>query len=165
VTLNNQKAQFSEIKPGMIANVTGGDLGVASRISVTSGGPKLTTSKVAPKETRVRIGANNIKAKPVVVGNVTAGQTVTVTPIKVWWCGGGSKKKEHCDWRGYDKSNIRGKHWMALIAAVGEETFAPTGSTMTFTVPADGTLVLYANDDRAEDNLGSGEVTLSIAAP
>lgn len=120
-------------------------------------------TKPAPAELRVRIPATSVGRDPVVVGSVEAGQVVTVRPIKVWWTGGGSKGGVYCDWKGYEGSNNEGGHpWMSLIAAVGKDSHAPANNTLTFTVAADGTLVLYANDDKPEGNIGSGEVTVTV---
>jgi hypothetical protein len=88
---------------------------------------------------------------------------VTIVPIKVWWSGGGSKTGVFCDWNGYKGSGTKAMPWMALVAAVGKDTFVPTNNTLTFTVPADGTLVLYPNDGKPQDNVGAGEVTVTVA--
>jgi hypothetical protein len=34
---------------------------------------------------------------------------------------------------------------------------------LTFTVESSGTLVLYANDDRPQDNVGAGDVTVTVS--
>ena len=94
---------------------------------------------------------------------MTKGQKVTVAPIKTWWTGGGSRKGEYCDWRGYPRKT-RTRPWMTLVAAGGDASFAPENNALTFTAPADGKLVLYANDDRPEGNEGSALVTVIVAA-
>jgi hypothetical protein len=120
-------------------------------------------TKPAPGATRVRVPATSVGRDPVVVGPVKAGQVVTVQPIKVWWTGGGSKRGVYCDWKGYEGSNNEDGHpWMSLVAAVGKDSHAPTDNSLTFTAAADGMLILYANDDKAEGNVGWGEVTVTV---
>lgn len=51
---------------------------------------------------------------------------------------------------------------MALVAEMGDSFFFPTGSTLSFVAPSDGTLVVYVNDDKADDNAGAGDVTITV---
>src|SRR5688572_21154134 len=57
ILLNNQRAQLSDIKTGMTANITTGDPGMASRIVITSTTFKVGTNKMAPPQSRVRVKA------------------------------------------------------------------------------------------------------------
>lgn len=154
---------MADLHPGLSATVTGGDPGIAERVVAT--GPSALrpgVAKTAPTQSQVRVPATAVHAKPYVLGNVVAGQTVAITPIKVWWTGGGSKAGVYCDWRGYPGSRIDGKPWMALVAEVGSSAHVAEGSNLTFTVPADGTLILYVNDDKPEGNVGFGDVTVTV---
>lgn len=109
----------------------------------------------------VIVPASALKGNPITIGRVTLGQTVTIVPKKVWWSGGGTKKGHYCDWRGYDPDKAKGIPWMALVAAVGLDEHWAKDNTLSFVVPANGTLVLYANDE-APGNSGSAEVTVTI---
>ena len=51
-----------------------------------------------------------------------------------------------------------------MIAAVGKDAVAPTNNVLTFTVLTDGTLVLYPNDGKPDDNSGTGDVTVNGGA-
>jgi hypothetical protein len=95
---------------------------------------------------------------------VKVGDAVTVTPKLVRWSGGGSKKGQFCDWRGHnpDTSMRNGIPWMALVAAVSGREFWAREGTLTFTVPTDGDLVLYANDD-VGGNDGEADIVVSVA--
>jgi hypothetical protein len=160
ITVNAAHAVLKDLAPRMNVSVTAGEPGTATRIVATGMG----AAKPAPAESKVTIPATATPEAPIVVGTVTAGQRVTITPIKVWWTGGGSKGGVFCDWNGYpDRKQPNGKHWMALVAAVNSSLFAPENNALSFTVPADGTLTLYANDGGPDGNKGSGEVTVTVA--
>ena len=117
--------------------------------------------KPAAGQSLIKVPASALKENPVVVGSVTAGQKVTVTPKKVWWSGGGSKKGVFCDWRGYTPNQPNGIPWMALVAAVGTDEHWAKDNTLSFTVPANGMLVLYASDGKGGIE-GGGEVIVKI---
>jgi hypothetical protein len=161
ILINGQHATIKDLALGMVVQVNTSEPGVAGRIVVDATGASVV--KAAPASSRVRVPANTAPEHPVVVGAVKAGQVVTVVPIKVWWCGGGSKAGVFCDWNGYQGRGSKTMPWMVLVAAVGKDTFVPTDNALTFTVPADGTLALYPNDERPEDNVGSGDVTVTVA--
>lgn len=138
---------------------------MAERVIAANGvmGAGDAATKTAPAESRVHIPAASVGSHPVIVGLVKAGQVVTVEPIKVYWTGGGSKAGKYCDWNGYPGSGNEGGHpWMAVVAAVGKESHAPANNKLSFTVAADGMLVVYANDDKPEGNVGSGDVTVKV---
>ena len=155
ILVNNQRGTINDLSPGMPAQVTSREPGVAERITVDN--------RVAPEDSKVRVPANAGPDNPVVVGTVKAGQQVTIVPIKVWWSGGGSKTGVYCDWNGYKGSGSKGMPWMVLVAAVGKSTFVPANNILTVTVPEDGTLVIYANDRKPQDNLGAGDITVTVA--
>ena len=96
-------------------------------------------------------------------GKVSAGQKVTLTIGHVLWKGGGSKAGTPVDWHGYrGRMEKNALPWMALVAAVGKQAFLPDKKEFSFTVPADGELVLFANDGNPDGNSGKGEVTVKI---
>ena len=165
ILVNNQRGTIKELTAGMSVQVSSGQPGVADRVVAANGvlGAGDAAIKVAPAESRVHIPATSVGSNPVIVGMVKAGQVVTVEPIKVYWTGGGSKAGKYCDWNGYEESGNEGGHpWMAVVAAVGKDSHAPAGNKLTFTVGADGMLVVYANDDKPEGNVGSGDVTVKV---
>lgn len=159
ILINGKPVAFKDLSLGIQALVTPGEAGYAARI--VSPPPGLQ-AKAASGQSAVKVSANALKANPVIVGSVTAGQKVTITPKKIWWSGGGSKKGQFCDWRGYDPEHAKGIPWMALVAAVGANEFWAKDNTLSFTVPANGNLVLYASDDKA-GNEGEGNVVVTIA--
>jgi hypothetical protein len=161
ITVNAQRVALKDLAPKMSVNITAGEPGTATRIVATGIG----AAKPAPPESKVTIPATATPEAPIIVGLVTTGQRVTITPIKVWWTGGGSKTGIFCDWNGYpDRKQPNGKHWMALIAAVNASIYAPENNAFSFTVPSDGTLSLYANDGGPDGNKGSGEVTVTVSS-
>lgn len=165
ILVNNARATIKELTPGMSVQVTSGQPGVAERVVAVNGvlGVGDAAAKTAPVESRVHIPATAVGSNPVIVGLVKAGQVVTIEPIRVWWTGGGTKAGKYCDWKGYEgSSNMGGHPWMALVAAVGKETHAPADNKLNFTVAADGVLVVYANDDKPEGNVGAGDVTVKV---
>ncbi len=159
ILIDGKPAAFKDLSLGIQALVTPGETGYAAR--VVSPPPGLQ-AKVASGQSAIKVPANALKANPVIVGSVTAGQKVTITPKKIWWSGAGSKKGQFCDWRGYDPEHAKGIPWMALVAAVGANEFWAKDNTLSFTVPASGSLILYANDDKA-GNEGQGDVVVTIA--
>lgn len=117
----------------------------------------------APGMSEVEVPATAGSGNPVKVGKVTAGQKVTLVIGRVLWKGGGSKTGDSTDWRGYrGRKEGNGLPWMALVAAVGKQNFVPDKRTFTFTVPADGILVLYCNDRNPDGNSGRGELTVHV---
>src|SRR5688572_7069577 len=68
ILLNNQKAKLEDVLPGMVASITGGDIGVASRIVVSAKASTLPNAKSAPALSTIRVAAIAIKANPAVVG-------------------------------------------------------------------------------------------------
>lgn len=162
ILINGERSALTDLAPGASVQVSPGEKGYAGRIVSPAPGVR---AKPAPAQSVVKIPATAGRAKPVTVGAVSAGQRVTVTPNKVWWSGGGSRKGAYCDWRGYERSNISGLPWMALVAAVGTDEYWPKDNTLSFTVPAAGVLTLFANDTGAQDNDGQGHVTVSVASP
>lgn len=117
----------------------------------------------APATSNVEVPATAGSRNPVTVGKVTKGQKVTLTIGHVLWKGGGTKTGVSADWRGY-RGRLEGNAlpWMALIAAVGKQNFLPDKKEFTFTVPADGVLILFANDSNPNGNSGKGEVTVKV---
>ncbi len=162
ILLNGKRATLKELPPGASVQVTRGEAGFAARI--VSPAPTAQV-KAAPAQSEVKISAMDGRAKPATIGAVVAGQRVTIMPKKVWWSGGGSRKGAFCDWRGYEGTNMSGKPWMALIAAVGSEESWPKDNTLSFTVSSAGVLTVFANDTAGEDNAGQGQVTVSISGP
>lgn len=117
----------------------------------------------APATSTVEVPATAGQRNPVKVGPVTKGQKVTLTIGHVLWKGGGSKAGDSTDWRGHrGRFEKNGLPWMALVAAVGKQTFLADKKVFTFTVPADGDLVLFANDSNPDGNSGKGEVTVKV---
>lgn len=100
---------------------------------------------------------------PVKFATVSAGQKVTVAIGRVYWTGGGSKKGTFTNWQGFKNRLERNAlPWMALVFAVGKQNFLPDKKEFTFTVPADGDLVAFANDTNPDGNSGRGEATVTI---
>jgi|GEM_PF-2712248 len=165
VSLNGNRVTLKELTVGTAVQVSPGQAGFAARI--ISPPPGKQAKKMAPAQSTVKVPAKANKAAPFVAGHVTAGQTVTITPKKVWWTGGGSKKGKYVDWSGYEPHPEKGIPWMAFVAAVGKSEFWAKGGTLSFTVPADGELLLYAQDADARGNEGTAEVVVetSIAVP
>jgi len=117
----------------------------------------------APATSTVEIPATAGHRNPVKIGKVTKGQTVTLTIGHVLWTGGGSKRGAFADWHGYrDRREHNGLPWMAVVLAVGDHNFLPDKKEFTFTVPADGELVIFANDENPNGNSGKGEVTVKV---
>lgn len=162
VVLNGQRANLKDLPAGTSVLVTPGEKGFAARIVSPAPGAQV---KPAPAQSVVKLQAMWARSKPVLVGAVSAGQKVTVTPNKVWWSGGGSRKGAYCDWRGYPGSNVSGLPWMAVVAAVGTNEYVPKDDALTFTVATSGVLTIYANDTAPEDNDGQGLVTVSVTSP
>jgi len=122
-----------------------------------------TGDQPAPASSTVEVPATAGSRSPVKVGTVTAGQKITLTIGHVLWKGGGSKTGDSTDWRGYrGRKEGNGLPWLALVAAVGKQNFLPDKKVFTFTVPANGTLVLYCNDGNPDGNSGKGEVTVKV---
>jgi len=162
ITINGERGALKDLALGKKVQVTPGETGFAARIISP---PPGTFSKVAPTQSLVKVPATSVNTNPVVVGSVKAGQVVTVTPKKVWWTGGGTHKGKYTDWRGYDPDKVKkGVPWMALVAAVGKDEHWAKDNTLSFTVPEDGNLVLYASDGDAGGNIGDGEVTVTVGA-
>lgn len=164
ILINNQRGTIKDLTAGMSVQVSSGEPGVADRVVAANGvmGAGDMATKVAPAESRVHIASTSVGSNPVVVGMVKAGQIVTVEPVKVWWTGGGSKSGQYCDWKGYAGTSNQGHPWMAVVAAVGKESHSPADNKLTFTVAADGMLVVFANDDKPEGNVGAGDVTVKV---
>ncbi len=117
----------------------------------------------APAGTAITVPATAGARNPVKVGRVTKGQTITITIGPVLWKGGGSKTGDSVNWKGYrGRLEGNGLPWMALVAAIGKQNFLPDKREFTFTAPADGELVLFANDGNPDGNKGKGEVTVKI---
>jgi hypothetical protein len=166
VLLNNQRSSTAALAPGMIALVATGDPGTASRIMASVPVKPTLIAKPVPPTAQVRFPASTGEEKPHIHGSVKAGQKVTVTPVKVWWEGGGSRKGKFTDWHGYPGSrNNHDKPWMALIAQVGGNYFSPKDGALSFTVPTDGVLVFFCNDEKAEGNEGSASISVTITGP
>jgi hypothetical protein len=159
VQVDGKRANVKDLSLGMQAQVTVGEPGTAARIISPPPGTQL---KAASGQMAIKVPANALKANPIIVGSVIAGQKVTITPKKVWWTGGGSQRGQYCDWRGYKPEGSKGIPWMALVAAVGGTEHWAKDNTLTFTVPANGSLVLYANDDKG-GNDGEAEVIVTVA--
>lgn len=158
VRIDQKLSKLQALALGTRAIVTPGEPGFAAKIVTPPPGAE---AKIAAGQSLVKVPATALKENPVVVGSVTAGQKVTVTPKKVWWSGGGSKKGVFCDWRGYTPNQPKGIPWMALVAAVGTDEHWAKDNTLSFTVAANGTLVLYASDGKG-GNEGGGEVIVKI---
>ncbi len=143
ILLNGKRATLTELTPGTFVQLTRGESDFAVRIVSPAPLPRV---KVAPPQSEVTVPGTGGRAKPVLIGLIKAGQRVTITPKKVSWSGGGSRKGGFCDWRGYDGTNMNGKPWMAFVAAVGTEEYWPKDNALSFTVSATGVLTLFAND-------------------
>ena len=119
--------------------------------------------KKFPHSKDFEIPAAATQSDPMHIARVTAGQTVTLSIRNVHWSGGGTKGKTPTDYRGYrDRREHNGLPWMALVAGIGSHHFLPDHAEYSFTVPEDGELVLFANDDRPDGNVGRAKVTVKI---
>jgi len=146
----------------MVNCLVGGALAVALLLSPLQLAAEEADQK-APASSSVVIPATAGPGNPVKIGLVTAGQKVTLSIGHVFWKGGGSKAGASADWHGYrNRLEKNALPWMALVAAVGKKNFLPDNKEFTFTVPADGVLVLYANDSNPNGNSGKGEVVVKI---
>jgi hypothetical protein len=120
----------------------------------------------APATSNIVIPATAGAKHPVVVGKVKEGQVVTMHIGRVLWGGGGSEGKKPTNWRGYlGRYERNGLPWMALVASVKHKDFLPDKKDFTFTVPQDGVLAVFANDDNPNGNTGKGEVTVTVSEP
>jgi hypothetical protein len=125
----------------------------------------LLKKKVLMGDIPVNLSASVMKPNAMKLGHVIAGQKVTVKPVKVEWSGGGSKRGVFTDWRGHNPDKLMKNQipWMALVAAVGPSEHWAKDNTLSFTVPEDGELLLYANDALG-DNKGEAEVVVTVTA-
>jgi len=166
VLLNDQPAKLTDLEAGMLVVVTAARPGVAARVSAVrmkvSGGEK-PFHKVLAERALVVPSANTAR-QAIVISKVFAGQIVRIVPrVPVRWSSGGARKGQFCDWHGFPGDRVLGMPRMALVAFVGKTPFLATGDRFTFTVPADGMLGFFANDDDAAGNEGSAEVLVTIA--
>ena len=123
--------------------------------------PPATPAAMEPIQ--VVIPATAGHRNPVKIATVSAGQKVIVVIGRVYWTGGGSKKGTFTNWQGFKNRLERNAlPWMALVFAVGEQNFPPDKKEFTFTVPADGGLVAFANDGNPDGNSGRGEARVTI---
>lgn len=53
--------------------------------------------------------------------------------------------------------------WMALVFGIDKEHILPEKRTLTFTAPASGDLVAFANDSNPDVNSVKGQLTVKIA--
>ena len=103
------------------------------------------------------------ESDPIRVAHVSKGDEVTLYIGDVHWTGGGTKTGKYTGWRGYpDRYEHNHLPWMALVAKVGDRTFLPDKKEFTFTVPDDGVLALFCNDDNPDGNRGRGLVKVKI---
>jgi hypothetical protein len=160
ITLNGKRATLDALTAGTLVMVTPGELDSAGTIVSP---PPAGEIKPVPPESHITILATANMVSPVKVGMVTAGQTITVLPQNVRWCGGGSRKGVYTDWRGYEQGG-KGIPWMALVAAVGDKTYWAQNNTLSFVAPTDGLLILYANDNKPEDNTGQADLIVTVTA-
>ena len=117
----------------------------------------------APEPIQLVVPATAGHRNPVKIATVSAGQKVTVMIGRVYWAGGGSKKGAFTNWQGFkDRLERNALPWMALVFAVGKQNFLPDKKEFTFTVPADGDLVAFANDTNPDGNSGRAEATVTI---
>ena len=117
----------------------------------------------APEPIQLVVPATAGHRNPVKIATVSAGQKVTVMIGRVYWAGGGSKKGAFTNWQGFkDRLERNALPWMALVFAVGKQNFLPDKKEFTFTVPADGDLVAFANDTNPDGNSGRGEATVTF---
>jgi hypothetical protein len=134
----------------------------ASKLSSEASSPG---GKRAMGSMAITLPGSTLKTTPFSVGTVVAGEKVTITPKEVRWSGGGTKKGQFCDWRGHNP-NVplagSGIPWMALVAAVEKNEFWAKDHTLSFTVPADGMLLLYANDTGG-GNEGQADIIVTIS--
>jgi hypothetical protein len=115
---------------------------------------------------RVEIPATSSPHHPIKITTVMSGQKVTVSIGRVLWKGGGSKTGDSTDWRGYRNRTERNSlPWMALVLGIGKHHILPDKRTFTFTAPASGELVAFANDSNPDGNSGKGEITVVVAPP
>ena len=160
IVSGNARLKLSDLAVGNSVAVTTGEPGTANRIVVFAANFGI---KPAPGQSKIKVLATNVTDKPVIVGTVVAGQKVSITPIKVWWTGGGSKKGKFTDWRGYDPEKAKRAPWMALVATVNGTEFWAKDNSLEFTVPSDGKLELSCNDGDAGGNDGAAEITVTIS--
>ena len=113
---------------------------------------------------KVEVPATAGPRNPQKIATVRAGQKISVTIGHVLWKGGGSRTGNSTDWRGYrGRIERNALPWMALVFAVGKQTFLPDKREFTFTAPADGDLVAFANDSKPDGNSGKAELTVTIS--
>ncbi len=111
----------------------------------------------------VEVPATASPQHPVKIANVQAGQKIMVSIGRVLWQGGGSRSGDSTDWRGYrDRTERNSMPWMALVLGIDKEYILPEKRTFTFTAPASGELVAFANDSNPDGNSGKGQLTVTI---
>ncbi len=164
VLLNERPVKLADLAPGMVVVVTAVKPGVAARVAAIE--VKSTEKKLhqVAMERAVVVSASNTAKRAMVLGPVYAGQIVRIAlrgPIR-WTCGG-KRAGEFCDWGGFPDDRYLGMPRMALVAFVDKAPFLASGKRFTFTVPADGKLGLFANDDDPAGNEGSAEVVVTVA--
>ncbi len=164
VLLNDRPVKLSDLAPGMVVVVTATKPGLAARVAaieVKSREKKLHQVSV---ERTVVVSSANTAQRAMILGPVYAGQIVRIAlrgPIR-WTCGG-KRAGEFCGWGGFPDDRYLGMPRMALVAFVDKAPFLASGERFTFTVPADGKLGLFANDDDPAGNEGSAEVVVTVA--
>jgi hypothetical protein len=150
ITLNGKLATLNNLTAGTFVLVSPGDEGFAGKI-------------VSPAEIQITVSAKANRSAPVRAVTVSAGQNITIVPGDVRWCGGGTRKGVFTGWTGYAQGG-NSIPWMALVAAIGDKEFWAKGDTLSFVAPTDGSLDLYANDAKPDDNTGQAHLTVTITA-
>lgn len=119
-----------------------------------------------PEPIKIEVPATAGPRNPIKIATVHTGQKISVTIGPVLWKGGGSRTGDSTDWRGYrNRLEKNALPWMALVFAVGKQTVLPDKREFTFTAPADGDLVAFANDSKPDGNSGKGQLTVTISPP
>ena len=165
VTINDRAATLADLEPGMVVVVTSARPGVAARVAAVQ--VKTVAERPLQKviwEKTVMVPATNTGRRAMSMARVFAGQIVRIVAREpVRWTSGGARKGQFCGWNGLAGDQVLGMPRMALVAFVDKTPFLAAGDRFTFTVPADGTFGLFANDDDPAGNEGSADLLITIA--
>lgn len=115
----------------------------------------------AVREVNATVRADRNRANPVDTGvQLTAGERYQIVPNeRDRWSGGGTKRNETCDFRGYPDSRV---NWMRMFSRLGEAQPVPVDPEQVLTADEDAALYLYAEDSGPDDNTGRIRVQIVV---
>lgn len=147
---------------GLIENLGAIDVASAPVESIETG-DKLTFDQAKSEfgAVEVSVPAEKNRDTPYSSGvRVSQGSTFMLIPHPAdQWSGGGSKRGQFCDYRGYNPDSEL-KPWMRLFYQVANGPPRPVDPGVTISAEADGFIRLFAEDDDAGGNRGKVRVVV-----